>query len=59
MKEKTATTLRCPFGFVESLGDFIFCVGSLCMSWSTVGQGYCKRLNAEENIHVRYRPVEG
>ena len=55
MNESRAVNKKCPYAFCEPLGDFIFCVGNLCMSWSTVG--YCKRLSGDAQEHVRYRPV--
>ena len=61
MKENRATNRTCPFTFIADLGNFLPCVTTLCMAWSTTGddEGYCKRLNADSPGHVRYRPATG
>jgi hypothetical protein len=61
LTKNEAVNKRCPYAFIESLGDFIYCLEGLCLAWKKIDDntGYCQRLNSEENIHVRYRPIEG
>jgi len=43
MTEQQAMNKKCPFAFHESMGDFLYCMTDLCMSWQP--EGYCSLLS--------------
>ena len=53
MNESIAVNKKCPFAFVESMQDFLYCQTSLCLAWQkkTETEGTCLMLfNENENV---------